>query len=448
MRGFLRAAGVLTVGRQAGALVLTAAVLLLPERMGAAEVDMFLWAYFAQLIVSSILNLGLERLTARSVGVSPGEAAATLASVLRYRLLSAPLTAVALYGVFLLVGIDLPATAYAAVVCWTLVVQVQGVLFSAIRSRGDVAAEAAIVFVSRVVQTAVLLVVAGTVARADALLASLAVVDALALAAAWRWLPPQGQRGITASDRRLLATYTLIEVVAFAYLRADLLIAGRMLGEHEGATYGLAYRVLDGMAAMLSPTLLVLFPTVAGLAAAGVDLRPLQRRLVAVVAVGTALAAAAILLVPVAVAASERFGDAAAALRILLASVPLTFAVAIEVHVASASGDNAKVTWSGGGVLVGNIVANLLVIPRFGIVGAATVLWASEAAYAFALSRLGIVKSHLPLIALIPSVALLAGAASSNRGAPMPGSAICLAVLAVAGAAAWAGARSPQRAGV
>ncbi len=59
---------------------------------------------------------------------------------------------------------------------------------------------------------------------------------------------------------RLLGAYTLIEVLAFAYLRVDALVIGRLLGPGPGATYVLAYRILDGLTALLTPFLLYLFP--------------------------------------------------------------------------------------------------------------------------------------------------------------------------------------------
>ena len=405
---------------------------------------MFLWAYFAQLVVSSLLNLGLERLTARDVGVTPRDAGRIVGAALCYRLVSAPLTALGLGGTFLLVGVDIPPPAFVAVLAWTLVVQAQGVVFAGMRARGDVNAEAVIVFGSRAVQAGVLELLAIAGAGPVALLGALAAIDGGGLVVALLRLRPSAGQRLNATQRRLLATYTMIELLGFAYLRADLLIAGRLLGQHAGATYGLAYRVLDAMAALLTPTLLVLFPAVAALTATRGDFGVLHRRLMAIVSVGALIAGAAILLVPLSGVVSPRLEEATPVLRLLLASVPITFAVGIEIHVASASGENAKVAQIGALVLVANIVGNLVVVPRFGAVGAALVLNASEGLYAIGLSLRSSTGTRIPMLAIVPATMLLTGAALLNHHATPSGIALCLAVVAGAAGSTAVGFRSQR----
>src|SRR5438105_1396694 len=96
-----------------GAACFMVAVLALPRFASRPVVDDFLWVYFAVLFLSSILNLGLERLAgpviARAGDVSTSRA---ISPLMAGRVCSTPLTAAALWLLFTVVHVRLPITAW------------------------------------------------------------------------------------------------------------------------------------------------------------------------------------------------------------------------------------------------------------------------------------------------------------------------------------------------
>jgi O-antigen/teichoic acid export membrane protein len=392
-----------------------------------------LWAYFAQLLVSSVLDLGLERYAASAVAASDDRSSARIVgTVVWSRLVTAPMTPLALGLVLTVVRVHLGATGWAALVVWTLAVQWQGSLFAALRGRGDVRIEATTVLLGRLVQCAA--VVVGGIAGADAvmLLALVAAVDVAMAARAW--LGASRRIGVSYGDRppyRLLATYTLLEVLVFAYLRADLLIVGRLLGAGTGATYGLAYRFVDALVALSTPALLVLFAHSSEVAARGAGVDEVRRRVHGLLPhFGVLFAAGAIASVGVLSHVVPRIGDAEAALRILLAVVPMTYLIAAEALMLSAEGRNRSVLRVAATALAANVALNVVFVPHYGMVGAAVVLAVCELGQASAFARVAPTRG---LRAVSGPVALLfAGAVALNVGA----GAVGLLMLAAAAAAA------------
>ena len=429
-----RSAGVLTAGRQIGAVVLTAGVLLLPRFVGDRDLSPFLWVYFAQLLVTSLLNLGLERHTTRAVAghASP---AATLGAALIGRAATAVATPVALAVVLYLVRVQLPLGAWVGATVWTLAVQFQGVLFAALRAAGHATAEATIALTGRLVQTAVLLSVAMIGADVVRLVAAVAGIEVIVTAVAG--VLAARRVGVSLGSRlpyRRLAVYAVLEISAFAYLRADLVIVGRLLGSDRGATYGLGYRVVDAMVSLATPALLVLFAYASSQTARGAALAETRRRCQSLLPqVGVVLAAIAIVAIGPLATLLTGLEPAVPALRILLASVPLTYLIGVEALLLSAEDRNAPVLITGAVALGASIVLNVALVPHFAMLGAAAALVVTEVIQVAGLASRSAASTAsagrlLPLVAL-----LLGGAIAINLGAGVLAAAMLL--VAAAGAA-------------
>jgi len=193
--------------------------------------------------------------------------------------------------------------------------------------------------------------------------------ETVGLRLAWPWSLPW----------RRLAAYTLIEVLGFAYLRSDSLIVGNILGAGPGATYSLAYRVLDGMTAMLAPFLLHLFPA-ARRTTQGERATPQLRRSLLGWApiVATSAAVLTVFGAAAAVHLVARLGDARAALEVLVVTLPLYCFSAVELHLRSAEGRDRSPVVLGAALLVLNVVLNVALVRTYGLVAAAWVLVACE----------------------------------------------------------------------
>ncbi len=428
-----RSAGILTAGRQLGALLLTAGVLLLPRYVPGRDLDPFLWAYFGQLFVSSVLNLGLERYTAREVAAD-ADPSRVLGAAMAGRALTALLTPLALVLVLEVVHVGLPIAGWVAVSAWTLAVQFEGVCFAGLRARGRASNEALIAFAGRVAQTGLLLVVATRGGGVVALLTTAAVVEiAVAAISAAVAAGVVGIRFGLSLPYRKLAVYAALELSVFAYLRTDLIIVGRLLGSGRGATYGLGYRLIDALVGLATPALLVLFAFASGQAARGEGLDDTRRRAQSLLPqLGVVLAAIAISGVGLVVEVLPRLAAAGPALRVLLATVPLTYLIGVETHLLSAEDRNTPVLVTAAVALGVNVVLNIALVPHFGMLGAAAALVLTEAMQVVGLSwRNPQARRGAELLAPFVGLLLLA-AIGLNRGESAAG----FAAAAITGAAA------------
>jgi O-antigen/teichoic acid export membrane protein len=245
--------------------------------------------------------------------------------------------------------------------------------------------EAALGCLGKATQAAVLIALSMGHASLSRILTSIAAIEVvvmlIAITAAVRAAGRRSRVGKQPPVWRHLALFTGVELIAFAYLRADALIVGRLLGPGPGATFGLAYRVLDAVTGLATPIILMLFPFAAGVVAAGRSLGPLRLATSQFVPrLACCLALAALLATVPLTALVPRLGEGGSALPVLLATVPLYLASAFELHLCSAEGGNAEIILLGLVVLGINVGLNLIAVPRFGLNGAAWVLVGSEAA--------------------------------------------------------------------
>lgn len=375
----------LTVGRQAGAAAFTLAVLVLPRFASRDVVDGFVWAYFSALFLSSLLNLGLERAMASTVAQAPlDRAARTAGMLLLARGLSTPMTIASLWLLFEIVGVRVSVLAWWSAVVWIVAIQIEGVAFALLRVMRRAHVEPVLALVIRFAQSACLLLLAYRGASLGVLVAVVAGLEALAagwgLAAAARgW--ELSRVSLAGLPWRLLCVYTAVELLAFSYLRIDTVFVGRLLGEGAGATYGLVYRVIDAMTALATPTLLLVFPHAARLVAEGKGVGQLRRTASRVVPRAALVLALVVLgLAGVLAAVVPRIAEGVDALRLLIATVPLLYFSAFEMHLRSAEDRNGNVLATGVIVLTVNVVLNLMLIPAHGMTGAAWALVLAEVA--------------------------------------------------------------------
>ena len=159
-----------------------------------------------------------------------------------------------------------------------------------------------------------------------------------------------------------------------------------LAGAVAGGTYAAAYKVSEGAGIVSSTFTLALFPRLSrssdpstNPAQALADAYRLPLRLL--LQVGFPLAAGiALLAEPVValVAGREYLPDSAIALSILICYLPLSYANGLTQYVLIAAGRQRLLTGAFVAALVFNVAANLILIPRFGYVGAAWVTVASE----------------------------------------------------------------------
>src|SRR5438067_1062122 len=84
----------------------------------------------------------------------------------------------------------------------------------------------------------------------DTVVAAVAVVDVAIAVGAQRLLAtPNAVHGDWRRhvSWRTLGLFSLVERLAFAYLRADAIVVARLVGSGPGATYNLIYRIVDAV---------------------------------------------------------------------------------------------------------------------------------------------------------------------------------------------------------
>jgi O-antigen/teichoic acid export membrane protein len=185
--------------------------------------------------------------------------------------------------------------------------------------------------------------------------------------------------------RRLLAGGLPLGValaVNELYFRADTLIISLYEPYGQVGAYTLAYRMLELTLVFGTLFLTTTFPLLAEAVARD---EPRARRAIQVstdvfVLAGAPLVAGGLVLSPelVELVAGERFEDAATPLRILLVAGALAWVNGVFGYALIAKDRQLSALWLNLAALTFNVVLNLLLVPRYGIVVAAVVTVASE----------------------------------------------------------------------
>jgi O-antigen/teichoic acid export membrane protein len=429
-RTFLGSIGKLAAGRQISAGVLMVALLAFPNVATDATVEDVVWAYYAVLIFSTVLLLGLDRVAATVVaerGALPP--AAALAPVMTLRGLSVIPLLPGLYLLFSFVDVTLPAGAWWACTVWIVAVQVQLTVFGALRSMGNAWTEPAVYITGRFAQAVALLALGSAGASVTAIVAALTVVDvAGALAAGVMvgrgWLDASGRRRVKGLRWRRIAAYTGMDLTALLYLRASVVIVARVLGPRAGASFGLLYRVNDSLVGLENAASLWLFSETVRRRGEARDARMLRDRSLALFPPLAALASLVLILASGLLGVFVPFlRGGVDTLRLLLIPFPFLVVSVSELFVRSALGRNREVLGIGAITLVANIALNVWLIDVYGFDGAAYALLASEAlqlALVLAVAKRGergVLVRQASLAALWVGL-LLTVAVSLNAGVP------------------------------
>jgi O-antigen/teichoic acid export membrane protein len=170
-----------------------------------------------------------------------------------------------------------------------------------------------------------------------------------------------------------------LTVVAF---RMDLFLLGALAADRTVGLYAGAYRLFEAAQLLPAVLLMVLFPRLAATAgdpAAGAPLR--RRALGGLAALGAAVAAGGSLAAPllVEVLYGAAYEESSAPLAILFWAAPFMFVNALLTQDLIARVRQGRYALAAGGALAANLALNLLLIPRYGMSGAAVATIATEA---------------------------------------------------------------------
>jgi O-antigen/teichoic acid export membrane protein len=221
-----------------------------------------------------------------------------------------------------------------------------------------------------------------------------------------------------------------------------------MRSASEVGWYGTVYTLMDGVVMLPSIVTGSLGPTLSANFAEGqreVVSRLYQRGLKYLLHVGIFLAAVFAVLADVVVVElyGAEYAPAAAALRILAVSVVFIFVRRHATEVLDNVDLRSATAWIFGAGLLMNVVLNLLLIPRYGYLGAAAATVVSEGylmgAMLWTLHSSAYVASFLPLlvaptVAIVPAALLMWRLAGSPFLAVTASAAFYLAALTLLGA--------------
>jgi O-antigen/teichoic acid export membrane protein len=162
------------------------------------------------------------------------------------------------------------------------------------------------------------------------------------------------------------------------FFKVDALLLPALAGNAAAGTYAAAYKVSEGAGIISSSFTLALFPRLSRETnlsnAYALALRVLLQ-IALPLSVGIALLSEPIVAV---VGGRDYLPDSATALAVLICYLPLSYANGLTQYVLIAAGKQRALTVAFAGALFFNVVANLVVIPRFSYIGAAWVTVGSE----------------------------------------------------------------------
>jgi O-antigen/teichoic acid export membrane protein len=180
----------------------------------------------------------------------------------------------------------------------------------------------------------------------------------------------------------------LAGMLTSVYARLDLMLLSVLATPTAVGLYGAAYRVIEVVLSLSSILMRTLFPM---LAAVSEDRRALLRRFQWATELTWIVLMPLLLIVLfaadeiVVLAGGPGMRAAAAPLRVLMLATVATFADNLFAAVITVLGRQRFFVLTGAGALVLNLALNLLLIPRYGTLGAAWATFATEAAAAIVL---------------------------------------------------------------
>ena len=365
---------------------------LLTQHLGQSSYGIVVTALSIVTTVMAVTDLGVSSTIGRDLARDRAQASSVLGAALGLRLaislLALPLVAlfaaVAYHGhpaqlrwAIVAIALAIPFDALRAVLSGLFVARVENHILALV----NLAQQAAFVgFVA-----AAVLLGGGVLWVCAAYVGSQALAAALLAIAAARRVPlrlrldPRGWR----SQLAVSSSIGVVRIVNIVYLRADSVLLSLLQPLHAVALYGVAYAItsfLVGVPDAYAQSLLPSFTTTDD-----AKLDPLLRQATATaVTIGSLLAAGTWCVGPgvITLLAGPSYAGAGRPLQILAISVVLTALTSIFGFATFSRGAHRPLVWVGLATLALNVGVNLLVIPRFGVVGAASVVVASEAVMA------------------------------------------------------------------
>jgi len=172
-------------------------------------------------------------------------------------------------------------------------------------------------------------------------------------------------------------------IIATVYYNVDMLMLGAMKGERDVGLYGAAYRIYFALVTMITPFFAALYPVLSRLFAGDQEellKRTYQKALKAVIGVGLPLSAGTFMLASpvVDLALGPQFTEAAAVLRFFAPLILLALLNSLALYYMTSVNRQNTTLFMVAATTVMNVIINVMVIPAYGIYGAATATIVSE----------------------------------------------------------------------
>jgi O-antigen/teichoic acid export membrane protein len=378
--------------------------------LGPADTAAYTFLVVVTTYLDTLVDFGLNALVVREIsrGKTAPLAAFRIVNGIRLGLWLVGLPVVAaVYGFVRLMGTFSDAALlggaifYVALLPTVLAKTASGVLWSAERLDLTAAVSVLATVLKAVFGALVLIAGFGLVGLAATSLA----INVLTSLVLWRFASSQAmptdrpQRLATSVWIREAWPLFVNQLLQGLFFKVDALLLPILAGAAAGGVYAAAYKVSEGAGIVSSSFTLALFPR---LSRAG-DLSQAYRMALRILlqlafplTVGVALLAEPIVAV---VGGPEYLPDSAIALAILICYLPLSYANGLAQYVLIAAGRQRMLTGAFLAALAFNLLANVLLIPRFSYVGAAWVTVASEVVL--------LVPFHLAAAKIAPAVSPL-----------------------------------------
>jgi len=381
-------------------------------------------------------EFGLEPSAVRLAAKEPDDEGRWLTALLALRCALSVPAALLSAGVCLLVSTDSSMAVAGALVSASILVGAPMSLRTVfqLRVRNDI--PILVMTVNSVVWFAAIVVLAvldgSLVAFAVAFLAAQALTTLLMLVLALREFGLQ-TGDLVGRARELLKIGFVVGIgtaLTTAYAKIDQVMVLEIAGERDAGLYGSAYILLDRLQFIPAAVMTTAFPLLAAAWPADPErVKGLSQRILEVLLLASAPVLAFTVVAPEQVITTlfgDEFRDAGAALPILMAAYVLVafgYLMGFMAIVVGAQRIFVRIAVAG---LVFNVVANLLVIPEHGFVGAAWTTLATEvvvcvlAARATLVGRVGMVPGLMPLARIAAAAALMGGAVELAELADLP----------------------------
>ena len=380
LRRWLNGAAMLSASNILARLCAFVGVIVMARLLDTAAFATVLLAQAITLYLSIVLDFGLTLTGIRSIASDPALARSVMASVLAIRLVIAGLGSALILLIGLVIGIDsegLGVVAMFAVAAAVAALDLSWVL-QALQStwlRSVVVGASAIVSLGLLVVLLPRQPEAITVPASQVIGTLLAVAFGIAVTIrglGWPTRPPRDlfRKLILASIPLGLAS-----LLAQVYYNVDLILLALWRPLEEVAAYGAAYKVIFGLLMVVWTYAVVALPrmTVAFQAGGDALANEVHRNILTIVgctlpvSIGCVIFAAPIL----EILFGSSYGVAAVPFAVLAATVPIAAFRTILLYSFTASGRPWAVPISSGPGAVINISLNLMVIPTYGMLGAA-----------------------------------------------------------------------------